>query len=238
MDIREEWKCDEHDDQCYQKDGQHFPLNRWKLKAWAAAVVLSLRFIYTFPFSLRILYQAAGKTTPREPPSNLFLGEDARRTVQTKSRGRIGNSRSNDANNDTAQLLMAALVTALTQRQGDNHPPVTPTRKRTRDESLTPSNHTSSRSHVAPPSSPAPAVEDELRLCLDAFGSAKSVSTDLVDAAFDGLNSKGYTPDVLEVISVNHLAELTGFSEGRAAALMKFAREWSSKMDQKRARVV
>jgi hypothetical protein len=39
MDIREEWKCDEHDDHCYQKDGQHFPLNRWKLKSWAAAIV-------------------------------------------------------------------------------------------------------------------------------------------------------------------------------------------------------
>ena len=107
-----------------------------------------------------------------------------------------------------------------------------------RDESLTPSGHVSHRSCVAPPSSPAPAVEDELRLCLDAFGTAKSIGPDLIDAAFDGLSLKGYTPDALEVISINHLAELTGFSEGRAAALMKFAREWSSKMDQKHVRVV
>jgi len=130
------------------------------------------------------------------------------------------------------------LITALTQRQGDTHPPVTPTRKRPRDESLTPLGHISSRSHMALPSSPAPAIEDELRLCLDAFGNTRFVSTDLIDAAFDGLDSKGYTPDALEVISIDHLAELTGFSEGRAAALMKFAREWCSKMDRKRARVV
>jgi hypothetical protein len=183
------------------------------------------------------IYQAAGKTTPREPPPDLFLNDDTRHTVQTKLRGRIGNSCSND---DSAQLLMAflPLVTALTQRQGDAHPPTTPTRKRTRNESLTPSGHASRRSYAAPPSSPAPAVEDELQLCLDAFGNTKSVSTDLIDAAFDGLSLKGYTPDVLEVISIDHLAELTGFSEGRAAALMKFAREWSSKIDQKRARVV
>jgi hypothetical protein len=186
------------------------------------------------------IYQAAGKTTPREPPSDLFLDEDARRTAQTKPRGRNGNSRSNDTTNDTAQLLSAffPLVTALSQRQGNIYPPVTPTHKRTRDESLTPLGHVSRRSRVAPPSSPAPAVEDELRLCLDAFGNAKSIGTDLIDAAFDGLNLKGYTPEALEVISIDHLAELTGFSEGRAAALMKFAREWSSKMDRKRVRVV
>jgi hypothetical protein len=116
--------------------------------------------------------------------------------------------------------------------------PTTPTRKRTRDESLTLSGHVSCRPYGASPSSPAPAIGDELRLRLDAFGNTKSVSTDLIDAAFDGLNVKGYTPDALEVISIDRLAELTGFSEGRAAALMKFAREWSSKMDQKRARVV
>ena len=187
-----------------------------------------------------ILYQAAGKTTPHEPPPNLFLGDDARRTVQTKLRGHIGNGRSNDVTNDTTQLLMAflPLVTALTQRQGDTHdPPITPTRKRTRDNSLTLSSHVNSQSYVTP-SSPAPAIEDELQLFLNAFGNAKSVSIELIDVAFDGLNSKGYTPDALEVISVDHLAGLTSFSEERAAALMKFAQEWSSKMDQKRARVV
>jgi hypothetical protein len=178
-----------------------------------------------FPFSPYCIYQAAGKTTPCEPPPDLFLNDDTRYTAQTKLHGRVGNSHSNDATNDTTQLLMAflPLVTALTQRQGDTHPPVTPTRKRTRDESLTPSGHVSHQSHVVLPPSPALAIEDELRLCLDAFGNTRSVSTDLVDAAFDGLNSKGYMPDALEVISVDHLAELTGFSEGRAAVLMKFA---------------
>ncbi|KAI0260989.1 hypothetical protein BGY98DRAFT_75869 [Russula aff. rugulosa BPL654] len=221
MDIREEWKCEEHDDFCYQKDGQHFPLNRWKLKAWAAAV-------------------AAGKTTPREPPVDLFRDDDARRMVTTKQRGRTGpNSRSNDHIHDnTAQLLSAVipLVTALTQRHNETHSPVTPTHKRARDESLTPVEHANCRTRVALPLSPAPAVEDELRLCLDEFGRAKSVDADAIDAAFNGLNVKGYTPDTLEVISVDRVAELTGLTEGKAAALMKFARRWSAKMEQKRAR--
>src|SRR5271170_4242548 len=39
LDLKEEWKCEEHDSVCFRKDGQHFPLNRWKLKTWAAAIV-------------------------------------------------------------------------------------------------------------------------------------------------------------------------------------------------------
>lgn len=86
------------------------------------------------------------------------------------------------------------------------------------------------------PSSPAPAVEDDLRQCLDAFGKAKLVGADAVNIAFDGLDSKGYTPDTLEMISIDRLADLTGLAEGKAAALMKFAREWSVRVEQKRAR--
>lgn len=40
MDLREEWKCDEHENgACYKKEDEHFPLNRWKVKHWAAAIV-------------------------------------------------------------------------------------------------------------------------------------------------------------------------------------------------------
>jgi hypothetical protein len=135
------------------------------------------------------------------------------------------------------------LVTALTQRCNESHethPPVTPTHKHTQDESLTPSGHANCRTWVAPPFelSPAPAVKDELRLCLDKFGRAKSVDADAVDAAFNGLNVKGYMPDTLEVISVDRVAELMGLTEGKVAALMKFAWRWSSKMEQKRARAI
>lgn len=157
-----------------------------------------------------------------------------------KPRGRAGpNVRSSDQTSETSTQLLTALlplVTALTQRQGEICPPVTPTHKRTRDESVTPSGHVSRRSRVVLSSSPAPAVEDELQLCLDAFGKAKSISADAVNMAFDGLDSKGYTPDTLEMISIDRIAELTGLAEGKAAALMKFAREWSFRVEQKRAR--
>ena len=160
--------------------------------------------------------------------------------IQTKPRGHTGpNGRLGDHTGDTTQLLTAflLLITTLAQRQGNIHPPVTPTLKRTREESQTLSGHADRRARMASPSSPAPCVEDELRVCLDAFGKMKSIDSAAIDAAFDGLSSKGYTPDSLDVISVDRVAELTGFAEGKAAALMKFAQKWSAKMDQKREKV-
>ena len=44
MDIKEEWKCEEHDGTCYHKDkacqdGPHFVVNWWRLKGWASTIV-------------------------------------------------------------------------------------------------------------------------------------------------------------------------------------------------------
>jgi len=61
--------------------------------------------------------------------------------------------------------------------------------------------------------SPAPAIEDELRLCLNEFRRAKSVNANAIDVAFNGLDMKGYMPDTLEVISVDCVAELMGLTE-------------------------
>jgi hypothetical protein len=38
------------------------------------------------------------------------------------------------------------------------------------------------------------------------------------------------------MISIDRIAKLTGLAEGKAAALMKFAREWSFRVEQKCAR--
>jgi hypothetical protein len=40
MDLREEWKCEEHSQgACFTCKGRHYPINRWKVKSWAAAIV-------------------------------------------------------------------------------------------------------------------------------------------------------------------------------------------------------
>ena len=46
---------------------------------------------------------------------------------------------------------------------------------------------------------------------------------DTINIAFNGLNSKGYTPNGLEMVTIDRVVEITGLAEGKAAALMKFA---------------
>ena len=43
MDLRDEWKCEEHNQgACFKHEGKHYPINRWKVKSWAAAIVCDL----------------------------------------------------------------------------------------------------------------------------------------------------------------------------------------------------
>jgi hypothetical protein len=54
--------------------------------------------------------------------------------------------------------------------------------------------------------------------------------------ALDGLQAKEFSPDAIEAISIDQLAELTQLAEGKAAGLQKFARTWNSKMERKHAK--
>lgn len=83
-----------------------------------------------------------------------------------------------------------------------------------------------------------PLVEDELRLCVNAFGKLKDIGQPVLDSIFDGLESHGYTPDALEVIRIERIAELTHLTEGRAASFLKFAKSWSARVESKRAKAL
>jgi len=88
-----------------------------------------------------------------------------------------------------------------------------------------------------PPSSPPPALDRELRACLDAFGHKNLVDLAKIEAAFTGLSEKYYLPDSLSVASLDRISELTGLAEGEAASLVKFAQRWSGKIETKRAKL-
>ena len=80
MDLREEWKCEEHDTNvCYKKDDEHFPLNHWKMKVWATALVC---WLCIFSFIILIFVKAASQPgiSMREPSPTLFQPEDAVRS--------------------------------------------------------------------------------------------------------------------------------------------------------------
>ncbi|KZP18181.1 hypothetical protein FIBSPDRAFT_1028306 [Athelia psychrophila] len=219
VDIREEWKCEEHDGTCYRKDGSHYPANRWKLKSWAAAIV---------SINVSIL------TTPATPPPDLFTEDNARPSHSSKpSRGRNG---PRPQSIDFSQLLGTILPGFVGAIQGSLQPPTTP-HKRTRTSSTSPS-PARQRQRLIPPSSPAPLAEDELRLCVNAFGKFKDIGQPVLDNIFDSLDSHGYTPDALEVVRIERIVELTHLAEGRAASFLKFAKGWSARVESKRAKAL
>ncbi|KAJ7265796.1 hypothetical protein C8J57DRAFT_1511552 [Mycena rebaudengoi] len=89
-----------------------------------------------------------------------------------------------------------------------------------------------------PPSSPPPAIEDDLDAFMDAFSRAKNMPDVVIDAAKIGLRDACYTPDILcePSITFERLKDLTGLAEGEVHQLKKFARQWSGKIEGKRAR--
>ncbi|KAJ7887771.1 hypothetical protein B0H13DRAFT_1888726 [Mycena leptocephala] len=100
---------------------------------------------------------------------------------------------------------------------------------------------------VAPPSaprspvqasSPPPAIEDDLDVFMDAFRHAKNMPDTRIDNAKAQLRDVCYTPDILaeSSLTLERLMELTGFAEGEVHGLKKFARQWTGKMEGKRAR--
>jgi len=230
VDLKEEWKCEEHEGTCYRNENGHFPVNRWKLKKWAAAI-------------------AANTTTPRDPPADLFRDDDARPSFPVKARGRTGprGQGSDQGESDTTRLISAVipLITSFSQnmvplRQNDVlQTPSKPHLKRTFDAFYVP--RTPSKSQASqqdgPPTSPLPPVETELQLFVTAFGKAKSLDENTVDLIFKGLQDKDYSPDSLDILTIDRASHLTGLSEGKAAALLKFARDWNGRVDRKRAKL-
>jgi hypothetical protein len=87
-------------------------------------------------------------------------------------------------------------------------------------------------------SSPPPAIEDELDVFMEAFRVAKRISADLISDATDRLREERYTPDILSeaTVTFERLRHLTKFAEGEVHQFRKFARDWTGKIEGKRAR--
>jgi len=87
-------------------------------------------------------------------------------------------------------------------------------------------------------SSPPPAIEDELVICMQSFWASRIISAATIADAITKLEGIAFTPDIMGEVTTSRLQELTGFAEGHAIALRKFSRDWCGKVDAKRARRV
>lgn len=87
-------------------------------------------------------------------------------------------------------------------------------------------------------SSPPPEIADELDIFLAEFGKTVVISNEALTAAGNSLRSAYFMPNGLseDSISIDHLKELTGLPEGVVHSLRIFAREWSGKVANKRAK--
>jgi hypothetical protein len=85
-------------------------------------------------------------------------------------------------------------------------------------------------------SSPPPAIEDELIICMRSFGASRIISAATIADATAKLEEVAFTPDIMGEVTASRLQELTSFAEGHAIALRKFSRDWCGKVDAKRAR--
>ncbi|KAH7923606.1 hypothetical protein BV22DRAFT_1048078 [Leucogyrophana mollusca] len=217
--IKQYWPCQKHG-HCYiDFNCEHIELNRFRLNAWAAALIADDNILASQP-----------------PPEELLLEWRSIRPMHVplpKRRGVTGPHRdrataSSDMNSGAdfgavltslaGPFIKSLANIAVTSLSTSLNPPVPQSPHRL--------------------SSPPPAVEDELVACLRAFGSARRLSQDSIDKAIGALEEAAYTPDIMGDAKETRLVELTGLAEGHAIALVKFSREWCGKIDGKRARRV
>jgi hypothetical protein len=183
--------------------------------------------------------------TPHDPPANLFQDSDAQPSFPVKARGHTGNHlQAADKESDTTRLVsaMIPLITSLSQNVATQlQTPSTPhPLKRTYDvfyTSRTPKARNSQSQDDGLLTSPIPADHQELRCFVEAFAQAKSLDENEIEVVFNGLQLKDYSPDGLDVISIACIVKLTQLTEGKAAGLIKFAREWNKKMERKRVKL-
>ncbi|KAJ7656073.1 hypothetical protein DFH06DRAFT_1411823 [Mycena polygramma] len=213
--------CKEHGTCFIGADGEHVEMNRFRLTAWEQAV-------------------GSGHCEAKSPPpSELLSSWTGGRTssVLVKPRGRSGPhaavppASTSTTGNDTAALLLttvAPMMAMVMQNLANNTLQPAPPAPAPLAPPRSP----------APPSSPPPAVEDELDVFMGAFRRAKKLSDAIIDNATSRLRENRYSVDILSEASVTseRLQELTGLAEGEVHQLKKFARQWSGKMEGKRAR--
>ena len=149
------------------------------------------------------------------------------------SRGRSGPGLATNGSPDITTLLLSTVVPMISMMAHQ----ATAAHNHTRRRPLSPA---SSLPMSSPqPSSPAPAIEDELDIFLSSFGRAKGISAVAIAEIGDRLAEAHYSPDALSepTLTSEHLQKLTGLPEGQVYALRKFSRQWCGKVDIKRAKL-
>ncbi|KAJ7179952.1 hypothetical protein C8R43DRAFT_941689 [Mycena crocata] len=216
--IKAAHSCTEHGTCFINADGQHIEMNRFRLGMWGQAV-------------------NAGKCTAASPPPKELLASwtgASSLSSTSKPRGHMGphsaqQQGTTTSNSDTTTLLLTTMVPVMAMMAQNMA-----------------SNHSTSHPVVAPApprspmraSSPPPPIDDDLDVFMEAFCCAKKLLHELIDNTKLQLRNACYTPDVLcePSVTFERLKELTGLAEGEVHQLTKFARQWSSKMESKRAR--
>ncbi|KAF8147039.1 hypothetical protein K438DRAFT_1990008 [Mycena galopus ATCC 62051] len=218
--IKAAHSCKEHGTCFINAERRHLEMNRFRLSMWAQAVLAG---------------QCAAADAPPKELVTKWTGVNTAEST-SKPRGRTGpfpaqSSAMGSAASDTTNLILTTMVPVMAmmaQNMANNVS--TPT------AGIPPVPR-------APPSpvqasSPPPPVEDDLDVFFDAFCRAKNIPSGHMDAARAHLRDAFYTPDILSEQSVTseRLQELTGLPEGSVLQLRKFARQWSGKIEGKRAR--
>ncbi|KAJ7153339.1 hypothetical protein C8R46DRAFT_1197397 [Mycena filopes] len=165
------------------------------------------------------------------PPAELFsawtgtVGHAA--APVAKARGRTGpfpayQTPSSSSSTDLLVTTMVPVLAMMAQSMANNGGPSAPPAQRS----------------PARASSPPPAIEEELDVFMGAFRRAKNISNAAIDHATQQLRDARYTPDILseDSVTVNRLTELTNLAEGEVHQLRRFARQWTSRVEGKRAR--
>ncbi|KAF7331364.1 hypothetical protein MKEN_00014200 [Mycena kentingensis (nom. inval.)] len=210
--------CLEDRGSCFiMEDGRHIPLNRFRVRPWAEACLISL-------------------ATPDAPTLDILQDWDAN-TISTvpnprapKPRGRMGPGVAPTpaaASSDAAMAAVLAttqLASTMMAQLGQQSGAVTP-----RIVAAAPS---------PPRSSPPPAVEDELDTFIERLRKSRNIV--LGEDAVEGLRKHGYSPDLLVPtntrISDARLVELTALSEGEVMQMRDFAFRWANRVEGKRVR--
>ncbi|TCD62482.1 hypothetical protein EIP91_006803 [Steccherinum ochraceum] len=225
--IKSTWICDNHNGSCFiGEDAQHIPLNRFRLKQWASA-------LRARPDLLKVSGAPPEELLQEWRPELLSTSGSGRSasasgSVSTPVRPRGRNGPYPIAPSPAApafQFDPNALLGLMA--------PLATVAMKALEQSPERASASRSREHM---SSPPPALEDELSLCLQAFGRAKRVDADAVMTAVEALGEAGYEPETIAVPSAGRIQELTGLSEGKAHQLQRFAADWSEKVANKRAR--
>lgn len=137
---------------------------------------------------------------------------------------------------DLSTVLVAAIlpmIANMVQQMTSAHPAAAPTLALA-PQAQVPSPSTPQRPRtVVVFDSPAPLAQNELHTCLVGFHGVQGID---ILAREETLADLNLTPDIIHLVSISRLQELTGLSEGKAMKFQVYCKEWMARLMEKRSR--